>query len=226
MPIGQRMPIFERGQKAHWTESDYDVRRVRRGLRRLLRPAQITRVPRPGTLLEKQMLAATPRTSSRVTGSRWRRRFRTGRTRSCCSGACRPAARRSIRWRNTTRPTAISAGAPARPGSPMSAAGRSTGNFTDVYEQHRARVRERGIDDFESLHQEDRPADASQMVAGRAERSALQEHRRPADAVRRRAIAETAMRLWNSDFLPQENARAGSRPSCRKCSSRAIRPPS
>ena len=62
VPLGQRMPIFERGQTAHWTEKDYIVRRVQTAGSGGSSPEQITRVGRPGTLLEKQLLAATGNT--------------------------------------------------------------------------------------------------------------------------------------------------------------------
>ena len=51
--------------------------------------------------------------------------FPIGEARSFSSGACRPEARACIRLPSTTRPTAISAGAPARPGLRMSTTARS-----------------------------------------------------------------------------------------------------
>src|SRR5215471_1318378 len=60
IPIAERMPIFNRAQKTPWPRSDYDT--VTSGP-----PGTPTtsdnpayRYPKKGTLLEKQMLAATP----------------------------------------------------------------------------------------------------------------------------------------------------------------------
>src|SRR5258706_4997305 len=54
------MPMFSRAQKAHWAESDYEVKHS--GLSGNVSPgfSAVYRFPRKGTALEKQMLAATP----------------------------------------------------------------------------------------------------------------------------------------------------------------------
>src|SRR5262245_62386794 len=59
IPLDQRMPIFSRGQKAYWAPSDYEVRSS--GIATSSPSASATsRFPKTGTVLERQMLAATP----------------------------------------------------------------------------------------------------------------------------------------------------------------------
>src|SRR5262249_5063726 len=57
VPLSQRMPIFERSQTAHWTEADYTVKHGPSGGGAA--SGMVQRYPRPGSLLEKQLMAAT-----------------------------------------------------------------------------------------------------------------------------------------------------------------------
>src|SRR4029077_14221200 len=61
VPIGKRMPMFSRTQKAHWAESDYEVKHSGLSGNVSAGVSAVYRFPRKGTALEKQMLAATPR---------------------------------------------------------------------------------------------------------------------------------------------------------------------
>jgi hypothetical protein len=182
VPLGQRMPIFERNQTAHWTESDYVVRRVQSAGSGGSSPAQITRVARPGTLLEKQLLAAT--------GNTFIEGYRLALVKAI------PDRQNSLVlfWGMSTggstlyplakyyTPDGYLGWGTSTTGL-VSAAGRSVaGNFAAVYEPTAARVRERGIDDFNLYTKEIDPQTKAKMVPGRAAQSALQEHGRPADA--------------------------------------------
>ena len=59
VPLGQRMPIFDRRQAAHWTRADYDVEEEV-GKAASSGDSAVYRFPKPGTALHAQMLAATP----------------------------------------------------------------------------------------------------------------------------------------------------------------------
>src|SRR5258708_19699055 len=61
VPIGKRMPMFSRTQKAQWAESDYEVKHSGLSGNVSAGVSAVYRFPRKGTALEKQMLAATPR---------------------------------------------------------------------------------------------------------------------------------------------------------------------
>src|SRR5262245_58860291 len=59
VPIGKRMPMFNRAQKAHWADADYEVKQSGLTAGASASTSLVYRYPRKGTLLEKQMLAAT-----------------------------------------------------------------------------------------------------------------------------------------------------------------------
>ena len=61
VPIGRRMPIFTHAQKAHWPETEYEVRASGVSAGTSASASAVYRFPKKGTELEKQMLAATPR---------------------------------------------------------------------------------------------------------------------------------------------------------------------
>src|SRR5258705_9842048 len=61
VPVESRMPVFNRKQKAHWTAGDYEVKSS--GLQGATGgDSAVYRVPKPGTQLYKEMLAAAPAT--------------------------------------------------------------------------------------------------------------------------------------------------------------------
>ena len=61
VPIGQRMPIFNRAQTRPWTAADYEVKQSGASGRTSASVSAVYRFPKKGTALERQMLAATPR---------------------------------------------------------------------------------------------------------------------------------------------------------------------
>ncbi|HTL29476.1 MAG TPA: hypothetical protein VL282_09645, partial [Tepidisphaeraceae bacterium] len=60
VPMNKRMPMFNRAQKAHWSDSDFEVKRADSSAGASAAISGSYRFPRHGTALEKQMLAATP----------------------------------------------------------------------------------------------------------------------------------------------------------------------
>jgi len=63
VPLTQRMPIFHRGQNAHWSESEYDVFAAD-GVSSVT-GSEHCRVPKPGSDLEAHVMALTPTTVMR-----------------------------------------------------------------------------------------------------------------------------------------------------------------
>jgi hypothetical protein len=141
VPIKQRMPIFERGQTAHWPEQDYVVKPGGAG--------GDFRFPREGTALYRQILAATPRVY--IDGYRMALEKAIPDRRgslvlfwgmSTGGATLYPLAKHYtpdgyLGWGTSTSGLA-------------SAAGRTrAGNYNDIYDHSALRVRERGIGDFE-----------------------------------------------------------------------------
>ena len=209
VPLGSRMPIFERTQAAHWTENDYVVRRVQTAGSGGSSAAQITRVPRPGTILEKQLLAAT--------GATFIEGYRLALVKAI------PERENSLVlfWGMSTggstlyplakyyTPDGYLGWGTSSTGL-ASAAGRSVaGNFNAVYEPTAARVRERGIDDFDLYTKEIDAQTKAKWWQAAQRNPRFKSTEDPPMQFGASALVETAMRLWNSDFLPQESRRRG-----------------
>src|SRR5215813_5514367 len=60
IPLNERMPIFSRGQNTYWTRTDYEVKPSGVAVTSSPSASAFYRFPTKGTVLEQQMLAATP----------------------------------------------------------------------------------------------------------------------------------------------------------------------
>jgi len=209
VPIGQRMPIFNRAQKAPWPAATYEVRRSGVAVSTSPSVSAVYRFPKTGTDLERQMLAATPRV--------FLEGYRLALERAI------PDRRGSLVlfWGMST------GGASLYPlakyytpdgylGWGTSSTGlayvnnrTATGNFNDIYEHSALRVRERGLDDFEvyTRHVDPRTRAAWWKAALRSPRFKSTEDE--AMQFGAAALTEHAMRLWQSDFLPAADRSAG-----------------
>src|SRR5258706_3990688 len=209
VPIGKRMPMFSRTQKAHWAQSDYEVKQSGLSGNVSAGFSAVYRFPRKGTALEKQMLAATPRVF--IEGYR------------LALEKAIPDRRDSLVlfWGMST------GGASLYPlakyytpdgylGWGTSSTGlayvnnrTAMGNFNDIYEHSALRVRERGLDDFEvyTRHIDPRTRAAWWKAALRSPRFKSPEGE--AMQFGAAALTEHAMRLWQSDFLPAADRSAG-----------------
>jgi len=207
VPLGERMPIFERSQTAHWTEKDYTVKRG---------PAaggaasgQVSRYPQPGTLLEKQLMAATGNTF--IEGYRLAlEKAIPDRQNSLVlfwgmstgGSTLYPLAKHYtpdgyLGWGTST--TGLAA-----------ATGRTrSGNYNGIYEQNAVRVRERGLDDFEYYTKEIDPQTRAKWWQAAQRNPRFKSTEDPPMQFGASALAETALRLWHSDFLPEENRKRG-----------------
>jgi len=207
VPLGQRMPIFERSQTSHWTENDYTVRRGPAGGGAA--SGQVSRYPRPGTLLEKQLMAATGGTF--IEGYRLALEKAIPDRRNALvlfwgmstgGSTLYPLAKHYtpdgyLGW--GTSSTGLAA-----------ATGRTRGgNFSGIYEQNAVRVRERGLDDFEFYTKEIDPQTRAKWWQAAQRNPRFKGTEDPPMQFGASAIAETALRLWHSDFLPEETRKRG-----------------
>jgi hypothetical protein len=207
VPLGERMPIFERSQTAHWTEKDYTVKRGPAGGGAA--SGQVSRYPRPGTLLEKQLMAATGNTF--IEGYRLAlEKAIPDRQNSLVlfwgmstgGSTLYPLAKYYtpdgyLGWGTST--TGLAA-----------ATGRTrSGNYNGIYEQNAMRVRERGLDDFEYYTKEIDPQTRAKWWQAAQRNPRFKSTEDPPMQFGASALAETALRLWHSDFLPEENRKRG-----------------
>ena len=202
VPLGERMPMFSREQKAHWHAGEYEVRQSGVSGRESASVSAVHRFPRKGTALERQMLAATPRV------------FLEGYRRALEHAIPDRGGSMVLFWGMSTGgaflyPLAAQFTPDGYLGWGTSSTGLAyvnnralTGNFNDVHERSALRVRERGVDDFEFYTKTIDPE-----VRARWWKAALRSPRFKSteDAVMQfgaAALTEHGVRLWQSDFLP------------------------
>ena len=209
VPIGERMPIFNRTQQAHWKTSDYEVRRTGATAVTTASVSAVARYPRKGSALEHQMLAATPRAF--VEGYR------------LALEKAIPERNRALVlfWGMSTggaflyplakhyRPEGFLGWGTSSTGLAYVNNRALNGNFADVYGINALRVRERGQDDFEFYS---RHVDAE--TRARWWKGALRSPRFKSteDAVMQygaAALTEQGVRLWQAAFLPAAERAGG-----------------
>jgi len=209
VPLGQRMPIFNRAQTRPWTAADYEVKQSGVSGRSSASVSAVYRFPKKGSALERQMLAATPRV------------FLEG-YRLALERAIPDRARSFVLfWGMST------GGASLYPlakyytpdgylGWGTSSTGlayvnnrTSAGNFNDIYEHSALRVRERGMDDFEFYTKEIDPRTRAAWWKAALRSPRFKSTEDEAMQFGAAALTEHAMRLWHSDFLPASDRAAG-----------------
>jgi hypothetical protein len=210
VPLEQRMPIFHRAQKTHWTSADYEVKAS--GVKQATSgDSAVYRIPKPGTQLYREMLAATPVTY--LTGYRL-----------AIEKALPPAERKQafvLYWGMSTGGAFLYPLARWLPPDGYLGWGTSStglayvyrraksGDFRQPYAESALRLRERGLDDFTyyTKHLDEPTRLAWWKNAQKAPRFKSGED--PPMQFGVAALTETAMRLWLSDFLPADYRRDG-----------------
>ncbi len=210
IPIDQRMPIFNRAQTAAWSPADFDVKRSAQEVA-TSGDSSVYRMPKPESLLYKQMLATTPLT--------YLKGYRLAVEHAV------PASQRDksfvLFWGMSTGGAFLYPLAKQyKPDGYLGWGTSSTGlayvyrkakqsDFSTAYAQTALRLRERGLDDFGYYTRE-----LNEATRLKWWQSALREPRFKSgeDAPMQfnvAALSEVALRLWLSDFLPAEERKAG-----------------
>ena len=212
IPLEGRMPIYHRGQKTYWSSDDYSIQKSATTATATGGDSAVYRMPKPGTKLYNQTLAA----ASPVTVLEGYRR--------AIERAVPPHERERtfvLYWGMSTGgaflyPLAKQLKPDGYLGWGTSSSGLAylyrkarQGDLSTPYARSALRVRERGLDDFE-YYTRDVPADVRQKWW----QGALKEPRFKSveDAPMQfniAALTEVALRLWLSDFLPEAHRRAG-----------------
>ena len=208
IPLEQRMPIFTRTQKMPWPASDYTVESTGAPVRTASVSAS-TRYPRRGTLLEQQMLAATPAV------------YVEGYRRALEHAISDRAGSFVLFWGMSTggaslyplakhyRPDGFLGWGTSSTGLAYVNTRAEGGDFANVYDRMALRVRQRGLEDFEFYTKH---VDAD--TRARWWRAALKSPRFKSteDAAMMfgaAGLVEHALRLWNAGFLPPATRAAG-----------------
>ncbi|MGH9257140.1 MAG: hypothetical protein ACRD3C_21485, partial [Vicinamibacterales bacterium] len=209
VPIERRMPIFSRTQKAHWRETDYEVRRSGASAVTSASMSAVYRFPKKGTELEKQMLAATPRV------------FIEGYRLAIEKAIPDRAGAFVLFWGMSTGgaslyPLAKYYAPDGYLGWGTSSTGLAHlnnttlgGNFDNIYDRMALRVRERGLDDFEFYTKTIDPDTRAQWWQAALQSPRFKSTEDAAMYFSAGALAEHGMRLWQSDLLPAVERAAG-----------------
>ncbi|MSP93806.1 MAG: hypothetical protein EXR00_00930 [Alphaproteobacteria bacterium] len=204
VPIGERMPMFNRAQKAHWPKREYEAKRSGVAGALTASASLVYRFPRKGTELEKQMLAATPRV------------FVEGYRRAIEKAIPDRNGSFVLFWGMST------GGASLYPlakyytpdgylGWGTSSTGLAyvngkvlVGNLNDIYEHSALRVRERGIEDFEFYTKNIDPATRAAWWKAALKDPRFKSTEDASMMFGAAALTEHGLRLWQSDFLPAD----------------------
>ena len=201
--------MFNRAQKAHWAESDFEVKRADASAGASAAISGMYRYPRKGTLLEKQMLAATPQV------------FIDGYARALEKAIPDRKGSLVLFWGMSTggaslyplakfyTPDGYLGWGTSSTGLAYVSGKALTGDFRDVYDHSALRVRERGLDDFEFYSKNiDSQTRALWWKAAQKDprfKSTEDETMQFGAA----ALTEHGLRLWNADFLPAQTRSRG-----------------
>ncbi len=203
VPLETRMPIFSRKQKAHWPATEYEVKSS--GVQGATSgDSAIYRVPKEGTQLYREMLAATPQTY--IEG--YRRAIE----------HVVPAAGRAqsylLYWGMSTGGAFLYPLARQLPPDGYLGWGTSStglaylfrraksGDFRQPYAQSALRLRERGLDDFTFYTRGLDEATRAAWWKNARKAPRFKSGEDPMMQFGAAALADVAMRLWLSDFLP------------------------
>lgn len=210
IPIDQRMPIFNRAQSAPWSPADFEVKRsVQKEA--TSGDSSVYRMPKPDSLLHKQMLATTPLTYLKgyrlavehaVPANQRENSFVLFWGMSTGGAFLYPLAKQF-------KPDGYLGWGTSSTGLAYVYRKAKQGDFSTAYAQTALRLRERGLDDFGFYTKE--LDDATRLKWWQA---ALREPRFKSaeDAPMQfnvAALTEVTMRLWLSDFLPAEERKVG-----------------
>src|SRR5215471_805532 len=202
VPIGKRMPMFNRDQKAHWPDSDYEVKTSGTAVGASTATKVFFRFPKKGTLLEKEMLAATPRV------------FVEGYKRALEKAIADRKGSLVLFWGMSTggaslyplakyyTPDGYLGWGTSSTGLAYVSGKAQAGSFTDVYDHSALRVRERGFDDFEFYSKNIDPETRAKWWKVALKDPRFKSTEDASMQFGAAGLTEQGLRLWNSDFLP------------------------
>jgi hypothetical protein len=209
VPIGQRMPMFSRTQKAPWTAADYEVRQSGLSGTTSASVSAVYRFPKKGTALESQMLAATPGV------------FVEGYRRALEQAIPDRGNALVLFWGMSTggaslyplakyyAPDGYLGWGTSSTGLAYVNSRTAVGNFNDVYEHSALRVRERGLDDFEFYTRNVDAGTRARWWSAALRSPRFKSTEDEAMQFGAAALTEHGMRLWHSSFLPDADRKAG-----------------
>ncbi|HEY4319162.1 MAG TPA: hypothetical protein VGN04_16295 [Herbaspirillum sp.] len=210
IPIGTRMPIFNRAQKAPWSADDFALKTTA-GKEATSGDSSTYRFPKPDSLLYKQMLAATGET------------FLTGYTKAIERAL--PGDARShaylLYWGMSTggafmyplakyiKPDGYLNWGTSTTGLAYVYRKAAQGDFKTPYAETAVRLRERGYDDFEFYTRNIDEKTKKQWWQGALNDPRFKSGEDATMQFNGGALTDTALKLWMADWLPQSYRQRG-----------------
>jgi hypothetical protein len=210
IPIGIRMPIFNRQQAAPWSAADFDVK-TNSGKPATSGDSDVYRLPKANSTLYKQMLAATAQT------------YLTGYQKAI-ERVLPPAERAKsflLYWGMSTGGAFLYPLAKYLPPDGYLGWGTSSvglayvyrkatqGDYSTPYAATALRLRERGLDDFDYYTKELDPQTRMQWWQGALNSPRFKSGEDAPMQFNAAALTENALRLWQADWLPAQYRQRG-----------------
>lgn len=210
IPLATRMPIFHRDQKAPWTAADYTVQETK-GKEATSGDSSVYRFPKPESALYRQMLAATPITylagyakaiQHVLPGAERDRAYLLYWGMSTGGAFMYPLAKHVkpdgyLNWGTSTS------------GLAYAYRKATQGDYKTVYGNTAVRLRERGLDDFEYYTRDLDEATRMRWWQGALNDPRFKSGEDAPMQFNASALAEVALRLWQSDWLPASDRADG-----------------
>jgi len=209
IPLDKRMPMFNRAQKAPWTERDFEVRRADGSAGASAAISGTYRYPKKDSVLEKQMLAATPQVFIDGYALALKKAIPDRKTSLVLFWGMSTGGATLYPLAKTYTPDGFLGWGTSSTGLAYVVDKAARGDFRDIYDHSALRVRERGADDFEFYSKNiDTKTRALWWKAAQKDprfKSTEDETMQFGAG----ALTEHGLRLWQSDFLPAEARKKG-----------------
>ena len=210
IPLDDRMPIFSQHQQAYWSKDDWVSQAA--GKTSSSSGSEFVRYPKPGTELFRQMVAATPVVM--VDG------FEAGLRHALSDEGRRQAL--LLYWGFSTggafmwpladriKPDGFLNWGSSPPGvAYFYGAVTNAGRWDWLYEKSALRVRGRGLADFEFYNKRANPEEKPERWQRNLKEPRFKAAEDSMMFFNAGALAETAMRLYTADFLPEDRRNLG-----------------
>ena len=209
IPLNTRMPIFTRAQKAPWTAADFEVRRADGSAGASAAISGTYRYPKTGTLLERQMLAATPQVFIDGYELALKKAIPDRQKSLVLFWGMSTGGASLYPLAKTYTPDGFLGWGTSSTGLAYVADKAAGGDFRDVYDHSALRVRERGLDDFEFYSRNIDPATRALWWKAAQNDPRFKSTEDETMQFGAAALTEHALRLWRSEFLPAETRKKG-----------------
>jgi pimeloyl-ACP methyl ester carboxylesterase len=209
VPMNKRMPMFNRAQKAHWPDSDFEVKRADTTASATASISGSFRYPKKGTQLEKMMLALTPQVYIDGYALALKKAIADRKNSIVLFWGMSTGGATLYPLAKSYTPDGYLGWGASSTGLAYVVDKVSDNDFRDIYDHSALRVRERGLDDFEFYSRNIDPKTRAIWWKAAQKDPRFKSTEDEAMQFGSAALTEHALRLWQSDFLPAEARKKG-----------------